>query len=79
MNKAELVDKIATESGLTKKDTETFLNSFINAQAEEKEDELNKFRQEAQAAAERMQEEMKNKLAEMQATIQRLDAEVCSS
>lgn len=30
MNKQELVNAIATETGLSKKDTETTLNSFVN-------------------------------------------------
>jgi DNA-binding protein HU-beta len=30
MNKTELIDAISTKSGLSKKDTETFFNNFIN-------------------------------------------------
>ena len=34
MNKAELVNAIANETGFSKKDTETTLNSFINVVSE---------------------------------------------
>ena len=35
MNKAELVEAMATKSGLTKKDAETILNAFTDVVAEE--------------------------------------------
>jgi len=35
MNKSELVDEIATETGLTKKDSEAALKAFINAVSKE--------------------------------------------
>lgn len=35
MNKAELVNAMATETGLTKKDVESVLNSFVNVVSEE--------------------------------------------
>ena len=35
MNKAELVNAMATETGLTKKDVESVLNSFVNVVSNE--------------------------------------------
>ncbi|MBO6232612.1 MAG: HU family DNA-binding protein, partial [Clostridia bacterium] len=35
MNKAELVNAMATETGLSKKDTEATLNAFVNAVTKE--------------------------------------------
>lgn len=35
MNKAELIDVMVKETGLTKKDTEATLNAFVNAVSEE--------------------------------------------
>lgn len=38
MNRKQLVDAVADKSGLTKKDAESFLNSFIDAVTEELKD-----------------------------------------
>ena len=69
MNKAELVTAMATETGLSKKDVESVLNSFVNVVS----DELAKKEKELLELVETHKLEKKSKLKKQQLLLLKLE------